>query len=197
MRATFDKAKVGERFAGYVPRGVAKDLVAQQEREPVSLEDRAKIALMFGGFLAVTVAERGVKPLIDAIVGGVSRPLRRQRVAEEQADLRCRQLAALWLKAMDEVRDIVDDPVPVVLAYDLMPDPAEVDDEICEASRSTIEMMYQYLTVDRIRTLYAAFVTTLRTEMADKAERIRISDTTVLAIDHGRFTLERSVPDSP
>ena len=197
MQAEFDKTKVGKRFAGYVPRDVAMDLVAQQEREPISLEDRAKIALVFGGFLAVTVAERGVKPLIDAIVGGVSRPFRRQRVAEEQADLRCRQLSALWLKAMDEVRDIVDDPVPVVLTCDLMPDPAEVDDEICDAAHSTVQMMYQYLTVDRIRILYAAFVEALRTEMANKSERIRISDTTVLAIDHGRFILERVAPDSP
>ncbi len=191
MRAEFDKTKVGKRFAGYVPRDVAMDLVAQQEREPVSFEDRAKIALVIGGFLAATVAERGVKPVIDMLVGAATRPFRGQNGAEEPVDLRCRLLATLWLKAMDEVRDILDDPAPVELGHDLMPEPATVDDEICEATRSTIEMMYQYLTVDRIRTLYAAFVTALRTEMADKAERIQISDTTVLVVDHGRFTLER------
>lgn len=197
MRAEFDKTNVGNRFAGYVPRGVAMDLVAQQEREPVSLEDRAKIALLFGGFLAMAVAEHGVKPLVDVLVKGAARPFRRKSDAEEQADLRCRQLAALWLKAMDEVRDIVDDPAPVELGHDLMPEPATVDDEICEASRSTVEMMYQYLSVDRIRVLYAAFVTALRAEMADKSERIRISDTTVLVVDHGTFTLERVDATAP
>ena len=106
-----------------------------------------------------------------------------------------RILVHLWIKAIDETRGLVDDPASIVLTDDLMPDSSMVDDEICVAARQTVEFMCQgnLLNLDRVRTLYAAFVASFRTETADTAGRITISATTVLVYDHGRFTLERPV----
>ena len=185
MMNFFDRAALVDRFARMVPWTLAESLLREQQKEIGELGPMMpEVVERFGEMMEM-------EPSTIRAMHGIlwSRP--DETVSEDDTAAVCRALAHLWLKSLVEVRDLVDDPTPVELGHDLFPDSAMVDDEICKAARSMIEMLYQTLSVDRIRTLYAAFVEALRAKAADATERVQISDTTVLSIDHGRFTLER------
>lgn len=189
------------RFALIVPSGLTYDLLLQMKTEvmlPV-IRDIAPVLQKF-------VDDNG---LHERCAGRFSKPARLVPMFDpnvvDDAHLQgIREgVAKAWFRAIDDHRKAVEDSSLVALGFDLMPDPAVTDDESCEAFRTTIEMTHRYFDsngtngIERAWKIYAAFVETLRTEMADKVERLQISDTTILAIDHGRFTLERAAPASP
>ena len=196
MLVAFDPREAMARLAGSVPRNVAREQILAQASE--DLVEIAEVPTwMLRRIIALFVGMGLSRRHANIIVNGVRGMVRGQERADRVIDAVGWTLVTFWIQALDELRDAVDDPAPIALAHDLMPDPATVDDGPCEAMRGAIEAMHSVLSVDRTWELYAAFVAALRTEMADKAERIQISDTTILAVDHGRFTLERVAPTAP
>ncbi len=127
---------------------------------------------------------------VDAVADKMRSPVGVDELDEEGVYNVRKSLAGLWLKALDELRLLTEDPAPIALGDDLMPKPSDVEEELYEGFRGTIEMMYQTLSVERIWKLYDAFVTAVSADMSNKTERIQISSISVLVVTNGQFSFE-------
>lgn len=118
---------------------------------------------------------------------------------EDVAAAACRAVSYYWLKCLDEHRHPVAGSASVGLGHDLLPDPSVIVNEICADLLGTAGAKPKGNLLDPVRmsTLYVEFIHALRGRATDVHERIQISDTAILTIGHGRFTLERIAPDSP
>lgn len=197
MKETVDTSAAFLRFAPFVPRTLARDLLIEQGVASHEPREVARSLPAATAFLRGIAAEHGIdRRVVELSIKKMQEPFDPEEIDDAHVEDTCRQLAVLWLKALDETRDLVEADDPIALTDELLPDGSSIHGEedvgeLVEAVRETISSMCAVLSVDRVWRLYGAFVASVRTEMTDVMERIDLSETTVLVVTNGAFSLEK------
>jgi hypothetical protein len=176
----------------YVPRDLARELLVQDlaiARDPDAVEDMLQDA---NAVLREIASEHEVREdVVEFILLEIRKPFDPSEINDTRVEEACRMLVTLWLKGLDQVRQLVEDAELIVLTDQLLPDPSLIPDEnIGEVIVGLIaQCMFPGLSLDHTRALYDAFTKSVRDAMKGARFQVEISDKTILDLDDGRFAL--------